>query len=396
MLEKWWKLKSLAVLILVPSLLISVNTIAQEEGEQPKVDPSEKAFEEQFMNQATGIAYDSLYVDKKLKQRPQKLTAFGYYRLFVYQRTLTEPYPGLEPFRRSLSVGDGYREPMLSLNVLARPNSKSSFGSELFFFTPYLGDTTGNQFLTNLGLNFYGNFRTEHGNFGIRAGGIHWYNLSPMTIGVFQILDRFSIFDRTPWEGVSNTGKYDDYYALGQTSPGDLRWSNQAFQGIILNGGKLPGDFAFDLFWGKTQQNGGLSGGINDPFASIPPTLDQGNVPTYQGFAGQDRTQPSIIQGGKLAKTFGKKNQTISYNGIYSRTSIDSTRTDRNRAYEVHTIGLDLDIAGIGISGELGGGAYSSPTYEKTWGEALMLRFRLPERYTFLPLDVQLYRSGKH
>ena len=289
---------------------------------------AEQSFANQFLKQSAGIQYDSLFVDKKLQERPQKLTAFGYYRLFMYQRNIREAYPGLAPFEKALSVGDGYREPMLSLSVVARPNGKASFGTELFMFTPYDGSIEGNVFATNLGLNFYGNFRTRHGNFGVRAGGIHWYNLSPFTMGVFQILDRFTIFDRTPWEGVSNTTKYDNYYSAGLTSPGDLRWNNQAFQGLIVNGGRLPFDFNFDLMWGKTQPNGGLSGSINDPFATLAANLDQGNIPTYGGFAGLDRVLPSIIQGGKIGKSFDNGRQNISYNGFVSTTVLDSTDQD--------------------------------------------------------------------
>lgn len=357
-----------------------------------------QSFENQFLKQSAGIQYDSLFVDKKLQERPQKLTAFGYYRLFAYQRNITEAYPGLAPFEKTLGIGDGYREPMMSLTVVARPNGKASFGSELFIFTPYDGSIEGNVFSTNLGINFYGNFRTQHGNFGVRAGGIHWYNLSPFTMGVFQILDRFTIFDRTPWEGVSNMGKYDNYYNAGLTSAGDLRWNNQAFQGLIINGGRLPGDWAFDLMWGKTQPNGGLAGGVDPRDGFFPETLDAGNIPTYVGFSGNNRTLPSIIQGGKLAKGFDSDfgRQTISYNGFVSKTSLDSIDQDLFRQYQVHTLALDLNIMDIGITGELGGGAYKSPTYAEKWGEALMLRFKIPKKYTKIPLDLQFYRISKN
>ncbi len=356
-----------------------------------------RSFEDQFLKQSAGIQYDSLFVDKKLRERPQKLTAFGYYRLFAYQRNITEAYPGLAPFEKALSIGDGYREPMLSLSVVARPNGKASFGTELFIFTPYDGSIEGNVFSTNLGLNFYGNFRTQHGNFGVRAGGIHWYNLSPFTMGVFQILDRFTIFDRTPWEGVNNTEKYDNYYKSGLTSAGDLRWNNQAFQGLIINGGRLPGDWAFDLMWGKTQVNGGLAGGLNPINESFfPPTLDAGNVPTYAGFAGTDRQLPSIIQGGKIAKSFDGGRQTLSYNGFVSQTALDSIDQDLVRQYQVHTLALDLSVMDVKVTGELGAGSYKSPTYSEKWGEALMLRFLIPKKYTFIPIDFQVYRISKN
>jgi hypothetical protein len=388
----------LSTLLSLFSLLVSAQDRVAADTSAAGSD-AVRSFEDQFLKQSAGIQYDSLYVEKKLRERPQKLTAFGYYRLFVYQRNITQPYPGLAPFDRTLSVGDGYREPMLSLSVVARPNGKASFGTELFMFTPYDGSIEENTFATNLGLNFYGNFRTQHGNFGVRAGGIHWYNLSPFTMGVFQILDRFTIFDRTPWEGVSNMGKYDAYFQSGLTSAGDLRWNNQAFQGLIINGGRLPGDFAFDLMWGKTQPNGGLAGGLDPTMESFfPNTLDAGNVPTYFGFQGDQRYLPSIIQGGKLSKSFDGGRQNIAYNGFVSSTAIDSINTDSVRSYQVHTLSLDLNVADINISGELGAGRYysSSLAEQLDWGEALMLRFKIPKKYTQIPIDLQVYRISKN
>ncbi len=343
-----------------------------------------------------GIQYDTSYVGKKLRKQGQKLTIFGYYRLFGYGRNITEPYPNLAPFEKAYGFGDGYREPAMSLSVFGRPNGKTAFGTELFLFTPYVGlGSEDNVFAMNLGINFYGNFRTKHGNFGVRAGGIHWYNLSDLTIGVYQILDRYSIFDRTPWEGVTDAVKYDAYFRTGSTSAGDLRWNNQAFQGLIINGAKLPGNFNFDLFWGKTQPNGGLVNGIIDPTLSIPPTLDAGSVPTYNGFAGDSRSVQNFITGGKIGKTFGKKRNNIAYNLLYSETALDSI-SRISRKYQVHTLSLNLNIAKVKLRGELGAGSYESPTYDQKWGEALVLHAFIPKEYTVLPIDVQLYQIGKN
>ncbi len=389
-----------ALSVLITSFLVFLLTlqVSAQEGMSENADSVlPDSIEELSLDVAAGIQYDKDFVSKKLKKRGQKITVFGYYRLFLYGRNMQEYYPNLEPYQRAYGVGDGYREPMLSLTVMARPNGNTSFGSELFFFTPYDGSIEGNVFTTNLGINFYGNFRTDHGNFGIRAGGIHWYNLSPFTMGVYQVLDRFSIFDRTPWEGANNTEKYSSYFSTGATNPGDLRWNYQAFQGLIINGAKLPGDFGFDLFWGKTQANGGLINAIEDPFQNIPPTQSAGNVPNYFGLAGDRRYLPSTVMGGKLVRSFGdQKNQTLAYNGIYSETALDSVNTNLKRSYQVHSLSLDLNIEGVGITGELGAGNYKSPTYAEKWGEALMLRFKTPASMTGLPFDVQVYQISKN
>ncbi|MEO0777428.1 MAG: hypothetical protein AAF146_12740, partial [Bacteroidota bacterium] len=402
--------RGLALLLMSPLLLLLLVVGAQAQGTStgpglsiaapvplpPPSDTLHRSWDQESQTVIRGIQYDSSFVNRKLRKRDQVLTVFGYYRLFLYGRDMVEPYPNLDPFTRTFGVGDGYREPMMSVTVVGRPNGKASFGTELFMFTPYTGlGQEENVFEMNLGLNFYGNFRTRHGTFGIRAGGIHWYNLSPFTMGIFQVLDRFSIFDRTPWEGVSNTGKYNSYFDSGTTSPGDLRWNNQAFQGLIINGYKLPANFAFDAFWGKTQANGGLPSAINDPAASIPPTLDAGEVPTYLGFSGKARNLPNFITGGKISNTFGRKKNQLSLNTIYSRTALDSV-SSVNRNYQVHTLSLDLKLADLRLTGELGGGSFASPTYDRKWGEALMLRLFIPESYTFIPIDVQLFRISKN
>jgi hypothetical protein len=343
-----------------------------------------------------GIQYDSTFILKQLRKNDQKLSVFGYYRLFAYGRNITEAYPDLSPYERGYSIGDGYREPMLAMTIVGRPNAKTSFATEVFMFTPYDGEFAKNNVLsTTLGLNFYGNFRTKDGNFGVRAGGIHWYNLSPFTIGVFQILDRFSIFDRTPWEGVNNTNKYNSYYQSGAVNPGDLRWNFQPFQGLIINGAQLPNDFAFDLFWGKTQQNSGLAGGLTNPYQTIPPTLNAGEVPNYAGIGGTSRVLPNTLYGGKLAKSFGPDNQVLAYNTIHNSTALDSINKNIRR-YTVHSLSLDLNFGKAKLTGELGAGNYESPTYAKKWGEALTLRLMLPKELTWLPIDLQIYQIGKN
>ncbi|MDX1545766.1 MAG: hypothetical protein R3247_02190 [Rhodothermales bacterium] len=330
-----------------------------------------------------------------LRKQSLPLTVFGYYRLFLYHRDMTRPYPNLSPFERVYAVGDGYREPMLSLTVLGRPSGRASFGTELFIFTPYDGTegTENNVLSLNLGLNFYGNFRTEAGNFGVRAGGIHWYNLSPFTIGVYQVLDRFTIFDRTPWEGVTGTAKYENYFETGQANPGDQRWNFQAFQGLILDGRRLPGGLGFDAFWGKTQPNGGLPRAETDPSETVAGEGEAGDTPTYAGFSGEARVLPSFITGGRLQKAFG--DDLLAYNTLYSYRTLDSLTSER-RAYQVHTASFEVTARGVEVSGELGASKFESPAYTSKWGEALMVRAKTPASLTLLPLDVQVYQVGRH
>ncbi|MCB0635251.1 MAG: hypothetical protein KDC54_01460, partial [Lewinella sp.] len=175
---------------------------------------------------------------------------------------------------------------------------------------------------------------------------------------------------------------------------GDQRWNYQAFQGLIVDGGSLPGNLNFDLFWGKMQPNGGLPNAASDPLATVQNPLQAGNVPTYQGFAGTRRALASYITGGRLGRTMGAGN-TLNYNVIYSQTTLDSI-TKSNWNFQVHSLSLDWTFGdGINLTGELGMGHYDSPTTNLDWGEALMLRLRVPRKYTWLPLDLQLYQISK-
>ncbi|MFK7925447.1 MAG: hypothetical protein AB8H47_26075 [Bacteroidia bacterium] len=331
--------------------------------------------------------------DSVLRPLPlRKLNVNGYYRFFGYGRNMTTPYPNLSPYEKAAGVGDGYREPMLSLFVSGRPNAKSSFATELYFFTPYEGSTQGNVFTMNLGINLYGNFRTRFGKFGVRAGGIHWYAMSPMTMGIFQVADRYSIFDRTPWEGVDGTGKYDNYYNTGAINQ-DIRWNNRAFQGLIVEGGSLPGGMSFAFMYGKAQANGGLLQGQTDPLNTIIQPGIAGNLPTYNGFSGINRALPNSFTGFRLKKNFGTN--FIAYNTIYNQNRLDSIK-DVFQTYGVHTLHFQFNPIGLNLSGEVGAGNFTLPGQETKWGETVLLRLGIPKRYTYLPLNFEFYQISKN
>lgn len=388
---------AVALAIVLEDDAFPLSTDLEEEPKQREVAPDLEVgpdttelagvFEGEDWNRVGAAEPDTV---AELRERPVSLTAFGYYRLFLYGRDFSEAYPNLAPFERVYGVGDGYREPAMSVTVLGRPSGRASFATELFVFTPYDGIESENDIVSlNLGVNFYGNFRTEVGNYGVRAGGIHWYNLSPFTIGVYQVLDRFSIFDRTPWEGVDGIDKYQRYFTTGSRAVGDERWNYQAFQGLILDGRSLPGDLDFDVFWGKTQPNGGLPGALTEPGETAP-----GDSPIYTGLSGEARSLPSFIVGGKVQRAFGD-DTFAAFNSITSYRTLDSLSGER-RQYQVHTAQLATEVAGVSLSGEFGASLYESPEYTSPWGEALMARAQTTAETTQLPLDVQVYQVGRH
>lgn len=369
---------------------LSSQTVFGQEIESISADSTKKDF----------VESEAIYTKKK----PLKSINFnGYYRFFGYGRHIRVPYPNLNPYEKAYGVGDVYREPMLSLYMTGRAGGKTTFGTELFFFTPYLGTNLGNAFTMNLGINLYGNFATSVGNFGIRAGGIHWHTLSPFTMGTFQAFDRFSIFDRTPWEGVLNTDKYDNYYDTGSINR-DNRWGKLAFQGIILEASNLPKDFYVSALFGKTQNNGGLGFSVNqagqtvnlppqtNPLSTVPNGNNAGNFPLYNGFAGTSRILPSFVVGGQIKKNFNENY--IGYNTLNSWTFLDSLSATK-RFYQVHTLDFDWKVKGLRLTGELGAGSFESPEIARKWGEALMMKIYIPKEYTFLPFSVQFYQIGQ-
>ena len=228
-------------------------------------------------------AYPDADTTGTLRERPQPLTVFGYYRLFLYDREHHRPVP--EP--RALRAGVRRGRRVSRADALAQRPGTPQRAVELRHRAVRLhpvrrhrGDREQHASRSTSASTSTATSGPRSGTFGVRAGGIHWYNLSPFTIGVYQVLDRFTIFDRTPWEGVNGTAKYDSYFETGQANPGDQRWNYQAFQGLILDGRQLPGGIGFDAFWGKTQPNGGLPGAVTDPSETVAGEGEAGDVPT--------------------------------------------------------------------------------------------------------------------
>jgi hypothetical protein len=185
----------------------------------------------------------------------------GYYRFITNVRKLNETYSHLEGNKKNIFVGDDSQIPQLMLNIAGNTSPKTSFGTDLFLWSPMTGaGQIENVKGLNLGVSLYGNFTTSVGNFNVRTGGINWYMLSPFTFQTNRGYNRFSLYERNPWD--PNTPKVDSRYADFYTSGAinqDQRWGNQAFQGLIIEGAQLPKNFSFSAMYGKTQLDGGFS-----------------------------------------------------------------------------------------------------------------------------------------
>ena len=118
-----------------------------------------------------------------------------------------------------------------------------------FFQDPLSGTRLGGQMNLNLGLNFTGIQETCSGTFTLRAGGIHWVRLSDLTMASFRGYNRFTLFERNPWDPAGALpARYETYFNEGGINQ-DTRWGNRAFKGLILMETAFPKTFPLLPWW---------------------------------------------------------------------------------------------------------------------------------------------------
>ncbi len=303
-----------------------------------------------------------------IQQKPvglKSLNVGGSYRFLTQHRMMTsDPYvtvrtPAVDfnSGYRSILVGDASQLPELTLNIGGNPSKRSSFGTDLVVWNQNNGNFDYYRGL-QLGVNMYGSFETDYGNVNIRAGGIHWYQMTPFTFKAFEGYNRYTLFERNPWDPVGKTAmtRYDEYFNKGAITQ-DVRFGSQAFQGIITDFTDLPWGFDASIMYGKTQLNGG--------FESL--------VPDY-------------TFGGRLVKNI--ENLNLSINTIQSRAFQDSLATLPVN-YGIGTINADYNGKYFSILSEFGLGRYM----ENAQGDAARIRLILPKRLTgVVPFELSFYR----
>ena len=202
--------------------------------------------------------------DTIVKEAPlQGFNISGNYRFFAQHRVFTNPFAfevaNEEPIylaKRSILIGDATQLPELTLNIAGNPTPGTSFGTDLVVWNQNNGDFDYYRNL-QLGINLYGSFTTKYASVNIRAGGIHWHSMTPFTMKSFAGYNRYSIFDRNPWDPQFKdiNKRYDDYYKNGAISQ-DTRWAQQAVQGFIIDVNELPLGLSLNMMYGKTQNAG--------------------------------------------------------------------------------------------------------------------------------------------
>jgi hypothetical protein len=282
---------------------------------------------------------------KSAKEVLEGLQINGYYRFITNVRNLKETYAHLENNKRNIFVGDDSQIPQLMLNLTGQTSNRTTFGTDLYLWSPMTGaGQLENVKGLNLGVSLYGAFTTSAGNFNVRTGGINWLTLSPFTMQANKGYNRYSLFERNPWD--PNTPKVDsryaDYYTAGEINQ-DTRWGNQAFQGLIVEGAQLPHQFSFTALYGKTQFDGGLS-----PI-------------------------PNTTFGGRLKKEFIGNNNSIAFNTINNTSYLDSV-SDKTAGFNMHTLEIIQHFGKYKLYAEIGAGRRFTNVEATKFGEAIAIK----------------------
>jgi hypothetical protein len=319
-----------------------------------------------------------------------QIKADGFYRFFGTQQYMPDPYllfpeGGETTNKRTLFIGDDTQLPNLWVNINGRPNKKTSWGFDIFafqFLNGNIGPTYGRQIPTNqlpnvwnplaggrlgqsmglnLGVNIYGTQITNFGTFNIRMGGIHWVSISDLTLANFQGYNRFMMFERNPWDPIGRSlgSRYEQMYKTGGVSQ-DFRWGERAFQGTIIEGINLPGNWTFMGLYGKTELAGGFL------------------------------TIPNINYGGKVRKIF-ENDQFISFNTLNNTTWLDSLNQNP-LGFNIVTFETKVNVPGFVLHAEVGTGRYVSPLNDYPWGEAINIKATTTKKITKFPIELNYYR----
>lgn len=328
------------------------------------------------------------------KQENPKLYRFGVggsYRFFGTYTQMDDPYLLDAPSssftkEKSVFIGDDSQLPTLTLNLSGRPSVNTAWGFDLYAFQFMFGDVgeaysskvtssalpnvydpingarLGGSMGLLLGMNLYGSHSTQYGSFNVGFGGLQWVSLSDLTLANFRGYNRFTLFERNPWDpmGANTIDRYENYFNQGNINQ-DARFGERAFQGFNFSASGLPGGMSVQFLYGKTDLNGG--------FLTIPNT-------SY---------------GGKIKKDF-KDGSLLAINSFNNRTYMDSLGNG--------VIGFNVATAeynktfknGIQFLFEGGAGQYINPTDDLGWGELVSTKLRLPASITKIPVELHAFR----
>jgi hypothetical protein len=372
--------------------LLMISSVMNAQVLPPEIDHLTLS-QDQFPEKDTSLASDIGAFPKKSDPVLYNFKVGGNYRFFgtfTSHKTpflITETATGTDTVqRKDLFIGDDSQLPNLTINFSGRPSEKTSWGFDLYafqFLEGNIGQTYGNgqvspanrpsvfnplagdRFATNLGLllgiNLYGDFKTDFADISVKTGGIHWVSISDLTLKAFTGYNRFTLFERNPWDPVTPNVemRYRSFQEMGNINQ-DMRWGERAFTGSIVELARLPGDLSLKALYGKTELNGGFL------------------------------TIPNLSYGGQLRKPI--KEGFIAINSFSNQTFTDSLNNE-GIGFNILTTEASLSIMkGLDIHVEAGAGEYFSPIHNLGWGEAINLKLNLTDERFKVPVEVHYFR----
>lgn len=218
--------------------------------------------------------------------RLRSLNVNGFYRFFGTYRNMPGSYaflPEANLPQRDVFIGDDTQLPNLMFTVTGKSRPGMTWGFDIFAFqfldrpglpaySPSTPDTArpdidrpletprlGQHLLLNLGLNLFSTIQTSLGPLSIKLGGIHWEEMTDLTMGGYTAYERYMLFDRNPWDPIGNDvfDRYNRYVDQGQVDQ-EQRWGKRAFAGAVIDMAQLPANQSIKLMFGKNEQNGGF------------------------------------------------------------------------------------------------------------------------------------------
>jgi hypothetical protein len=355
----------------------------------------------------------SVYGDtaKESKTKFKGIKFNGFVRTWFFYRDLDIKYEiaeiGRLTYPRNISLGDGYDQPLMYLQMEASPFPAIKITSEIAFDNRLMRGNSFNGTLDANGrmasawqiFNFKAETFTDIGTFKLTAGGgANWYRMSPFTMwSANDFNTRDDMFERLPWEPQGDDFKrYASYYNQGDI-PRDQRWGNSHTQGVLIEGVGLPAGFNAAVLVGKAAG----SAGFQSYQTKLP--LNLFAFRAKKSIMGQSFAFNYIDQFGhndnvlvykEIIKN-GQKYYAIDNKLSQLATTLEGEFLINNKINFDAEIGFGSFMNGSynnGLKKNAKAGLENASSYKRSWNELINLELSIKD----FPVKFQTYRVGKY
>lgn len=369
---------------------IRVEAINCINGEEPLIlDEAVVAERLAFIDELKSSGGDYGVPRTIFKEGYTNFSVRGYVRFNSFYRSMSEwyNYEGVAPkslvingVEKDTPLGDGlptgYREPLMQLELAAKPTPNTEVGVDILFDNQMIGELqseNARRLQIFRWINLKGSVLSDIGKFSISFGGINYINMSPLTLWRYEIRD--DMFYRNPWEWSHDSyGRYEEFYKHNSIAK-DPRFGNVAFQGVTLKAEGLPKRFGADFVFGKSD-------GSNNGFQSY---LDNNF---------------KFILGGRLYKKIGKHTVGFNaYNQFGYQDNIKKAGDPTNEERElVYTLNGNIKTKLVNTRVEIGTATFKHPFQtEYDWDPIFNLKSTFkPIGRTGIKTSTHLYYIGEN